>query len=145
MTAQARLGWTLAECIEHYGKESKSPTPEGEYVTHCFQTKLYGYKMDICVSISTETHLVDKVKYLNEESGNPFPTSVVHRLLHSNFPAATWEIDFSDETTGDDDFEDRLTWFGHLLESTPRPVAKATEGRNTHGAYILEIQALNVE
>jgi hypothetical protein len=79
--AHAGLGWTLAECKQHYGKQIKAPYQTSGRVCYTFASKGY------LIGAVFLNDLVARVVYYPADG---FDLGRTQTLLASNSPEATW-------------------------------------------------------
>jgi hypothetical protein len=109
VTAQAQLGWTLAECNQHYGQEIlPSDTDATGKTSRFFQAKFYGFDLMIEENFSTSGKVIS-VSYVKDI--HPFPQALVTNLLHYSLPTADWVSGPRDaDVARTDGPHDGLTW-----------------------------------
>jgi hypothetical protein len=89
--AQAGLGWTLAECKQHYGKQIKAPYQTSGRTCYTFASK--GYLIGAVFLNNT----VARVIYYRDLD---FDLGRVNTFLQSNAPEATWAGPEKNDTDG---------------------------------------------
>jgi hypothetical protein len=96
--AQAGLGWTLAECKQHYGRPIKGPFPDGGRNAYFF--KIRGYD-SIVVAILNGT--VSRVAYIKLNGFNGLED--LNILMKANLPETTWSAPVKDISNGGYDWK----------------------------------------
>jgi hypothetical protein len=90
ITAQAHLGWTLAECKQHYGKLTKAPeAADAGRRIYTFVNK--GFRVE--VYFPTDDDSASRVVYVRN-----FPVDLkqIHVLMDANAPDVTWSDPIKD-------------------------------------------------
>jgi hypothetical protein len=102
-TAQAGLGWTLAECRQHYGKNLPFKIePYAGRTEYAFKTKEF---------IIMAYILNGKVSRIIYSTDKGMDTNFIKNLLSTNAPEVSWGDPYKDEASNS------LRWDGNEAES----------------------------
>jgi hypothetical protein len=82
---QAHIGWSLKECVAHYGKEVTPPVWHKGKTIHYFHYQ----NLDLEAWISDETNTVTEMWY-GKPDHKEFSIVQVNKLLDENGPDADW-------------------------------------------------------
>jgi hypothetical protein len=80
--AQAALGWTLAECKQHYGADGTT-NGKDELGLDSYDFSAQGYKINVSID---ETGKVITVSYMTPS----FDDGAIDKILANNAPNVTW-------------------------------------------------------
>jgi hypothetical protein len=114
-TAKAGLGWSLAECQDHYGDSRQGrPTNDNGRQKYFFRTD------DYYISVWLFDDAVSCISYKRVDGG-VISQSEIGTLLQANAPKADWSVDAEKDSTG------RVWWYGQVKRDPFAYQAKYTE------------------
>jgi hypothetical protein len=132
-TAKAGLGWSLEECIQHYGKpEYTSSDPSTDLPSYHFKAKGF----EISALVNNEGKVVG-IRYFSHEMSE----QDINNLLAGNAPKAEWQKRVKDEHTFWDGLEDGSRKYSASSYTLNDPNANA----EVNGTIMLEIETMEVE
>jgi hypothetical protein len=107
--AQAQIGWTLAECEQHFGKEAKlssdDPSYPGGNDTHSFKANVHSLRVSVLATIP-EGSTVESVSY---QSNRFLPETWASQVISEN--AKNYRIGHYRTVKGADDFHGKQYYF----------------------------------
>jgi hypothetical protein len=114
-SAKAGLGWSLAECQDHYG-DSLPNTPTSEYgrQKYSFQIK------DYSITVWLFDDMVSCINY-KKIDGGVISLAEIGTLLQVNAPKADWTVDSEKDNTG------IAWWYGQVNRDPFAYEAKYTQ------------------
>jgi len=131
-TAKARLGWSLEECIQHYGKpEYTNSDPFTGLLWYHFKTK--GFEIQ---ALPNDAGNVVGITYFSHEMSE----QDINNLLAGNAPKAEWRKRVKDDNVFWDGLEDRSRKYSARSYTLNNPNANA----EVYGT-VLEIETTEVE
>jgi hypothetical protein len=131
-TAKAGLGWSLEECIQHYGKpEYTSSNPFTDLPSYHFKTKAF----EIQALLNNAGKVVGTTYFSHEMSEQD-----INNLLAGNAPKAEWQKRVKDDHAFWEGFEDGSRKYSARSYILNDPNANA----EVYGT-VLEIEAMEVE
>ncbi len=131
-TAKAGLGWSLEECIQHYGKpEYTNSDPFTDLPSYHFKTKSFEI-----IGLPNNTGKVVGITYFSHEMSE----QDINNLLAGNAPKAEWQKRVKDDHAFWEGFEDGSRKYSARSYILNDPNANA----EVYGT-VLEIETMEVE
>ena len=87
LPCEAHIGWTLKECVAHYGKQVSPPAWHKGNTIYYF----HDGNLEIEAWINDETNTVTGMQY-NKPDHKEFPVVEVSKLLNENGSDAAWTL-----------------------------------------------------
>ncbi|MBV8377598.1 MAG: hypothetical protein JO279_11415 [Verrucomicrobia bacterium] len=101
-SARAGLGWSLSECVDHYGEPTQyRPTHEYGREKYLFRTPEY------YIVVWLFNDMVSRIDYKRVD-GDFIAPNAIDTLLQANAPNADWSVESETDSTG------TAWWFGQI-------------------------------
>jgi hypothetical protein len=114
-TVKAGLGWSLAECQDHYGDSRQvKPINENGRQKYLFRTD------DYYISVWLFDDMVSRINYQRVDGG-VISQNEIGTLLQANAPKADWSVDAEKDSTG------LAWWYGQVKRDPFAYQAKYTK------------------